>query len=92
MAMQEAMYELRLRGAVSGRTLSVFEEMDMQTDTVLSGVIQDQAALHGIFDRIRDLGLEIVEVHQIGGQRTDVRSARSPTATAAGRSGEPHPR
>jgi len=63
--MHPAVYELRLRGPVSARTMSIFEEMDLRSETLLSGVIQDQAALHGVLDRIRDLGLEIIEVHQI---------------------------
>jgi hypothetical protein len=61
----ETMYELRVRGAISGRALSMFEEMDIRSDTLLSGVVQDQAALHGLLERIRDLGLELVEVHQV---------------------------
>ena len=63
--MTETMYELRLRGPVSSRTLSIFEDLDMHYDTMLRGVIVDQAALHGLFDRIRDLRLEIIDVHQI---------------------------
>jgi len=87
--MRDAMYELRLRGAVSGRTLSVFEEMDMRADTLVSGVIHDQAALHGILDRIRDLGLEIIEVHQVGDPHTDARLTRSGTEPASGLPTEP---
>ena len=69
--MHHAVYELRLRGPVSARTLGIFEEMDLRSDTLLSGVIQDQAALHGVLDRIRDLGLEIIDVHQVR-DRADV--------------------
>ena len=63
--MAEATYELRLRGPLSTRTVDVFQEMDMRLDTILSGVVPDQAALHGLLERIRDLGLEIIDVHQI---------------------------
>jgi hypothetical protein len=39
--------------------------MEMQSDTVVTGVVQDQAALHGLLERIRDLGLELLDVHQV---------------------------
>lgn len=63
--MAEATYELRLRGALSRRALSIFEEMDLQSDTVLCGEFQDQAALHGLLERIRDLGIELIDVHRV---------------------------
>ena len=34
-------------------------------DTVLSGVVPDQAALHGILSRIESMGLELVEVRRV---------------------------
>jgi hypothetical protein len=37
----------------------------------LSGLIVDQAALHGILARIRDLGLPLVEVRPAPGQRSE---------------------
>ena len=63
--MAGATYELRLRGPLSNRTIDTFQEMDMRLDTILSCVVVDQAALHGLLERIRDLGLELIDVHQI---------------------------
>lgn len=34
-------------------------------DTILTGIVQDQAALHGILAQVRDLGLPLLEVHYI---------------------------
>ena len=82
--MPEATYELRLRGVVSSLALSVFEEMNMRPDTVVSGVIEDQAALHGLLERIRDLGLELVDVHQI----TDRQAEPTPPTTTRARTVE----
>jgi hypothetical protein len=36
------------------------------TDTVISGVIADQPALHGLLNRVRDLGLCLISVHRTG--------------------------
>jgi hypothetical protein len=59
-------YEVRVRGPASVRLLeSLCAEVDMQADTVLHGTIEDQAALHGLLDRIRDIGLEIVDIRQV---------------------------
>ena len=44
---------------------TAFADFDMKVrkrQTVLRGEIQDQSALHGVLDRIRALGIEIVEV------------------------------
>ena len=38
--------------------------------TVLTGEIADQAALHGLLERARNLGLEIVELHQVDRKET----------------------
>lgn len=63
--MTEATYELRLRGPLSARTVDTLQEMNMRLDTIFSCVITDQAGLHGLLERIRDLGLELIDVHQI---------------------------
>ena len=53
--------------APHGDARTVLAELDaeLQPDTLLSGVVRDQAALHVLLDRIRDLGLELIDVHQI---------------------------
>lgn len=38
-------------------------------ETVLRGVITDQAELHGLLDRIQALGLELLEIRQVGQPR-----------------------
>jgi hypothetical protein len=34
-------------------------------DTVLSGVLADQSALHGVLTQIESLGLELISVHRL---------------------------
>jgi hypothetical protein len=53
-----------VRSELSGRYAAAFEGMEMETETgrtVLTGVI-DQTHLHGIFERINGLGLELLSV------------------------------
>jgi len=60
-------YEIRIRGTMSDRLLSAFPEMQARAhhrETVLSGALPDQAALHGVLGRIEALGLELLEVRR----------------------------
>lgn len=46
-----------------------FEGLQVASDdidqTVISGPVADQAALHGLLSKIRDLGLDLLEVRRI---------------------------
>jgi hypothetical protein len=59
-------YEIRLTGHLDPRWASWFDGMSVTPDrdgtTVLSGPVADQAALHGLLRRVRDLGLPLVSV------------------------------
>ncbi|HSG42177.1 MAG TPA: hypothetical protein VLA72_03395 [Anaerolineales bacterium] len=60
------LYEIRVAGHLSENWAVRFEGFSMSHepggDTVLSGML-DQAALHGVFVKIRDLGLKIISVN-----------------------------
>ena len=62
-------YQIRIEGYVNLDWSASFDEVTVQhTDdgqTVLSGALPDQTALHGVLMRIRDLGLTLVEVKRI---------------------------
>ncbi len=62
-------YEIRFRGHLDERRARWFEDLTMTRlpdgDTLLTGPVADQSALHGILSRIRDLGLELVSVQQV---------------------------
>jgi hypothetical protein len=63
-------YEIRIRGRLSETMQTAFEEFEVTTEpveTVLHGQVLDQAALHGLLDRIAALGLELVEVRRVAG-------------------------
>ena len=65
--MDEAMYEVRVAGVVPEddlRDMGAGTIAVEQVNTVLYG-LEDQAALYGLLDRLRALGLEIVEVRRV---------------------------
>ena len=64
-----ARYEIRLKGHLDSRWAAWFDGLTLtnQTDgtTTIRGPVVDQAALHGLLQKIRDLGLPLVSVTQI---------------------------
>ena len=62
-------YEIRVEGHLGSSWSSWFEGMhirhEQSGETILAGPIADQAALHGILMRIRDLGLPLVSVQRV---------------------------
>ena len=59
-------YEIRLAGHLDAHWATWFDGLAVTREgdgtTVISGVIVDQAALHGVLQRVRDLGLPLVSV------------------------------
>jgi len=58
-------YQFRVRGQLDRGRSSWFEGLTItfaNGDTLLTGNVQDLAALYGILDKMRDLGLELVSV------------------------------
>ena len=59
-------YEIRLRGRLSPRWAAWFDGMALTTaddgTTTLRGPVTDQAALHGLLQKVRDLGLPLLSV------------------------------
>ena len=64
-------YQIRIGGQLSETTLLAFEGLTAQVnpvDTVLTGALLDQAALHGVLEQIQSLGLELIEVRRLSPQ------------------------
>jgi hypothetical protein len=59
-------YEIRVRGLLDDHWSGWFEGLTLSSlangETLIAGPIQDQAALHGILAKIRDLGLHLLSV------------------------------
>jgi hypothetical protein len=67
-------YEIRVKGRIGKSVLSRFEGFEAEVEpaeTILRGAISDQAALHGVLDRIQGLGLELVEIRRVGANSRD---------------------
>ena len=62
-------YEIRVKGHLDPKWSEWFEGLTVTAvesgDTVLSGPIVDQAALHGLLARIRDLNLTLISVVRV---------------------------
>ena len=60
-------YRIKLKGCLDHKWSNWFELMAISTEgdqTILSGPVADQAALHGLLIRIRDLNLTLLSVEQ----------------------------
>jgi len=66
------LYEFRVSGRLTQETAAWFEDMSLSIDetstpsqTIIQGIIRDQAALYGLISRVRDLGLLLLSVNLI---------------------------
>ena len=59
-------YEIRMQGHISDRWSALFEGMTLEPQadgtTLIRSPAMDQAALHGLLAKVRDLGLPLVSV------------------------------
>jgi hypothetical protein len=62
-------YEIRLKGHLDAQWVTWFDGLNITLeengDTLLSGPVADQAALHGLLRKVRDLGLSLVSVNRV---------------------------
>ena len=63
-------YEIRIKGHLDQRWVEQLEGMAFRLEsngiTNLAGPLADQSALHGVLNRIRDLGIPIISVQRVG--------------------------
>lgn len=66
---QETWYEIRLRGGLDQRWAEWLGEQQISPaddgSTLLRGPVADQAALHGLLNKLRDLGIPLISVTQV---------------------------
>jgi len=62
-------YEIRLRGHLDSRWAAWFDGLSLTNEsdgtTIIYGPVVDQAALYGLLQKVRDLGLPLVSVTQV---------------------------
>ena len=61
-------YEIRVKGILDSRWTAWFEDLQISSDgqdTIIAGPVADQAALHGLLTKVRDLGLFLISVRRL---------------------------
>ena len=73
-------YEIRLQGRLDQRWSTWFDGMTLTTTpdpagalTILRGQVVDQAALHGLLARLRDVGLPLISITRVEPSSNDGR-------------------
>jgi hypothetical protein len=68
---ESTVYQIRVKGILDPTWSDWFDGFTITTtddETELTGLVADQAALHGILTKLNDLGLAIVSMTQAGGE------------------------
>jgi hypothetical protein len=69
-------YRVVVRGRLGERLAGAFEHLELDSgagQSSLTGTFADQAQLHGLLDRLRDLGIQLISVNPVD-RRTNERS------------------
>ena len=66
-------YEIRVEGHLEQRRLTAFDQLTVthqpDGETALTGPLLDQAALYGLLNWLRDLGIPLVAVNRVTGNQ-----------------------
>ncbi len=78
---ESGLYEIRLKGHLDGRWADRFEGLTITLEedgnTLLAGPVIDQAALHGLLKKVRDLGMPLVSVNCVDPGRAKTEEVKS---------------
>jgi hypothetical protein len=73
---EAALYEIRLKGRLDPRWAAWFDGLGLTHEsdgtTIISGLVADQAALHGLLQKVRDIGLPLISVTRIEPDQPDI--------------------
>ncbi len=80
-------YEIRLKGHLQLRWAAWFDDMTLTHDddgtTVIRGSVADQAALHGLLTKVRDIGLPLLSVVRVPADESPAPPVDSPPHTTS---------
>ena len=66
---QPTVYQIRIKGHLGQRWMDWFEGLTVTLEedgnTLLTGHVIDQSALHGILKKVRDLGMPLLSVNSV---------------------------
>lgn len=86
-------YQIRIKGHLAEDWAGWFEGLNVTLEdngvTLLTGAVRDQAALHGLLKKVRDLGLPLISVSCLDPDRigeAEIAAGKSTISTARGAS------
>jgi len=86
-------YEIRLNGHLDARWATWFDGLSLTNErdgtTVIHGFVADQAALHGLLQKVRDVGLPLVSVTQVEPDQPTESTTKAGSITKAGPTTQP---
>lgn len=75
---EPVVYQIRLKGHMGQQWRTWFEGLTIRLEengeTLLTGSVLDQAALHGLLKKVRDLGLPLLAVNRAGSTETSAQN------------------
>jgi hypothetical protein len=75
-----AIYQIRIKGHLGAQWAGWFGGLTLTLeedgDTLLTGPVVDQAALHGLLRKVRDLGMPLVSVNRLPSGETDAHGSQ----------------
>ena len=73
--MPQEFYQITVKGHLDNRWADWFEGLTITLEdngeTLLTGPVVDQAALHGLLRKVRDLGMPLISVTRVRSDQTD---------------------
>jgi hypothetical protein len=73
---QPMVYQIKIKGHLGRQWTDWFEGLTIMLgdngDTLLTGPVVDQAALHGLLKKVRDLGMPLISVNRVKSGQVDV--------------------
>ena len=66
--LDQTFYEIQVKGSLDARWNELFDGMTIAGEdnvTTISGMVADQAALHGLLARVRDYGLVLISIKSV---------------------------